>query len=145
VLEEAATAFGGTEVSADESLRWGWLATAAAAFVWDHDTCLAAATRGAQLARGLGALEVLAVALNVLSQAVTLSGDFALAELLIAEAHAVTEATGTLVAPYGALVLAAFRGREAEAPRSSMPRSAKPPPAARAPRFSTHTGPTPSS
>jgi DNA-binding CsgD family transcriptional regulator len=68
-----------------------------------------------QVARDLGALEVLAVAANVLSQAVTLSGDFAGAALLIAEARAVTEATGTLVAPYGALVLAAFRGVEAEA------------------------------
>jgi DNA-binding CsgD family transcriptional regulator len=34
---------------------------------------------------------------------------------MIAEADAVTEATGTRVAPYGALVLAAFRGQEAEA------------------------------
>ena len=44
-----------------------------------------------------------------------LGGDFATAALLIAEADAVTEATGTRVAPYGALVLAAFRGQEAEA------------------------------
>src|SRR5205085_4001000 len=35
--------------------------------------------------------------------------------LLIAEADTVREATGTRVAPYGALVLAAYRGREAEA------------------------------
>jgi ATP/maltotriose-dependent transcriptional regulator MalT len=34
--------------------------------------------------------------------------------LLIAEADTVREATGTQVAPYGALVLAAFQGREAE-------------------------------
>ena len=49
-------------------------------------------------------------AVNVLGQAVALSGDFAGAALLIAEADAVTEATGTRVAPYGALVLAALRG-----------------------------------
>jgi DNA-binding CsgD family transcriptional regulator len=35
--------------------------------------------------------------------------------MLISEAEGVREATGTLVAPYGALVLAGLRGREAEA------------------------------
>jgi DNA-binding CsgD family transcriptional regulator len=34
---------------------------------------------------------------------------------VIAEADAVTEATATRIAPYGAMMLAAFRGREAEA------------------------------
>jgi DNA-binding CsgD family transcriptional regulator len=67
------------------------------------------------VARELGALEVLPVGLNILSQAHCLGGDYAGAELLIAEAETVTEATGTLVGSYGALVLAGFRGREAEA------------------------------
>src|SRR5919204_1264298 len=115
VLQRAATAFGGAEVSMEEVLRWGWLATAAAAYVWDYDTCLAVATREVQLARDAGALEVLAVGVNVLGQAAALGGDFARAALLVAEADAVTEATGTRVAPYGALVLAAFRGHEAAA------------------------------
>jgi DNA-binding NarL/FixJ family response regulator len=115
VLQHSATAFAGAEASVEEVLRWGWLATAAAVVVWDFDTCLAAATRGVQLAREAGALEVLAVGVNVLAQAVTMSGDFATAALLISEADAVTAATGTHVAPYGALVLAGFRGREPEA------------------------------
>ena len=42
-------------------------------------------------------------------------GDFAAAASLIAEADAVCEATGSRIAPYAAMVLAAFRGREAEA------------------------------
>jgi DNA-binding CsgD family transcriptional regulator len=115
VLQRAATAFAGPEASVEEVLRWGWLATAAAVFVWDFDACLAAATREVQLAREVGALEVLAVGANVMAQAVALTGDFAGAALLIAEAHAATEATRTRVAPYGALVLAALRGRETEA------------------------------
>jgi DNA-binding CsgD family transcriptional regulator len=115
VLRRAVSAFAGTEVSVEELLRWGWLATAAAVYVWDYDTCLAVAARGVQLARDAGALEVLAVGVNVLGQAAALGGDFATATLMIAEADAVTEATGTRVAPYGALVLAAFRGQEAEA------------------------------
>jgi DNA-binding CsgD family transcriptional regulator len=42
-------------------------------------------------------------------------GDFAAATLLIAEAGAVCEATGSRFAPVAATMLAAFRGREAEA------------------------------
>jgi DNA-binding CsgD family transcriptional regulator/tetratricopeptide (TPR) repeat protein len=117
VLRRAATAFAGPEASVEEVLRWGWLATAAAVYLWDFDSCLAIATRGAELARQSGALEVLAVSVNVLTQAVALGGDFASAALLIAEADAVTEATGTRVGPYGALVLAALRGHESEASR----------------------------
>jgi ATP/maltotriose-dependent transcriptional regulator MalT len=115
VLQRAATAFAGPDVSAEEVLRWGWLATAAAVYAWDYDTCLAVATREVQLARDSGALEVLAVGVNVLGQAATLGGDFARAAQLIAEADAVTEATGARVAPYGALVLAGYRGHEDEA------------------------------
>jgi DNA-binding CsgD family transcriptional regulator len=115
VLQRAVDAFAGPEVSAEEVLRWGWLATVAAVYVWDYDNCLAVATRGVEVARDSGALEVLAVADNIMSQAVTFSGDYARAALLIAEADAVKEATGTLVGPYGALVLAGYRGVEEEA------------------------------
>jgi DNA-binding CsgD family transcriptional regulator len=115
VLEQAASAFAGGDVSIEEVLRWGWLATAAAVIVWDHETCLAVATRGVELARDAGALTVLAVSVNVMAQAVVLGGDFGRAAALVAEADSVTEATGTQVAPYGALVLAGVQGREAEA------------------------------
>jgi ATP/maltotriose-dependent transcriptional regulator MalT len=115
VLQRATTGFAGTEVSVEEVLRWSWLATAAAVYLWDFDTCLAVAARGAEVGRQSGALEVLGVSVNVLGQAVALCGDFAKASLLIDEANAVREATGTRVGPYGALVLAALRGDESEA------------------------------
>ena len=115
VLQRAATGFAGDEVSLEEVLRWGWLATAAAVTVWDFETCLAIADREVEVARDLGALAVLAVGANVLAQAVALSGEFGKASLVIAEADAVVEATGTAVLPYGALVLAGLQGREAEA------------------------------
>jgi len=115
VLQRAAKAFADSEASVEEVLRWGWLATAAAVYLWDYDTCLAIATSEVQLAREAGALEVLPVSVNVLGQATSLGGDFARSKLLIAEADAVTEATRTRVAPYGALVLAAYHGREGEA------------------------------
>ncbi len=115
VLAQAAAGFAGDDVSIEEVLRWGWLATAAAVMVWDFETCLAVATRGVEVAREAGALTVLAVSLNVMAQAVALGGEFGRARLLVADADGVTDATGARVAPYGALVLAGLQGREVEA------------------------------
>jgi DNA-binding CsgD family transcriptional regulator len=111
MLEEAAAGFAGDDVSTEELLRWGWLATAAAVMVWDYERCLAVSMRGVEVARGAGALTVLAVSVNVMTQAVVLGGDLSRAAALVAEADSVTEATGAQVAPYGALVLAGFQGR----------------------------------
>ena len=115
LLGQAAGRFAGSDVSTEEVLRWGWLATAAAVMVWDYETCLAVATRGVQLAREAGALPVLAVSVNVMAQAVALGGEFERTAVLVAEADSVTEATGTHVAPYGALVLGGLQGRAAAA------------------------------
>ena len=114
-LGDAIAAFASPDVSAEEMLRWGWLATRAANVVWDYESCLDIGTRAVQLARDSGALEVLAVADNACGQAAVLGGDFAGAALLIAEVEAVKEATRTRVAPYAALALAGIRGQEAEA------------------------------
>ena len=75
VLRRAVAAFAGSEVSAEEMLRWGWLATRAANFLWDYDSCLEIGARAVQLARDSGALEVLAVADNACGQAVAFGGD----------------------------------------------------------------------
>src|SRR3954447_9319329 len=90
--------------------------------VWDYDTCRRVATRGVEVAREAGALRVLAVSVNVLAQAAVLGGEFCSAAALVGELgstavmvgeeEGVTEATGTQVAPYGALVLAGLQGRE---------------------------------
>jgi ATP/maltotriose-dependent transcriptional regulator MalT len=83
--------------------------------VWDFESCMAVGTRQVELARASGALAVLAVGVNTLCQVVAWAGNFDEAELLVAEARVVTEATGTHIAPYGMLVLSALRGREDEA------------------------------
>jgi DNA-binding CsgD family transcriptional regulator len=114
-VQLAVKAFAESKASAEEMVRWGWMATAAAVWLWDYDRCLAIATSEVQLARELGALEVLVVGVNVMGQATSLGGDFGRSALLVAEADAVTEATRTQVAPYTGLVLAGFRGREEEA------------------------------
>ena len=115
VLGQAALAFTAPEASVEEVLRWGWLATAAAVMAWDFETCLAVSERGVECARGAGALTVLAVSVNVFTQGLVLAGEFDSAATRVAEADAVVEATGSQVAPYGALVLAGLRGHEAAA------------------------------
>ena len=114
VLQHAATGFAGDGVTVEEVLRWGWLATIGAVVVWDYKSCVAIASRDVELAREHGALTVLAVALNILAQALAMGGEFGRAAQLISEADAVREATGTQVLQYGGLYLAAFSGREAE-------------------------------
>jgi len=112
VLRRAVAAFASTEVSVEEVLRWGFLATRAANLVWDYDRCLEIGTRAGQLARDFGALEVLAAVDNASGQAAAFGGDFASAALLIAEVDAVKEATGTRIGPYAAIALAGIRGQE---------------------------------
>jgi DNA-binding CsgD family transcriptional regulator len=115
VLAEATAAFADPEVPVEEVLRWGWLGVVAAAIVWDFEACMAIATRQVEVARTAGALAVLTVGVNVLAQVAAMAGDLAVAASSITEARAVTEATGTHIAPYGTLVHAALKGREDEA------------------------------
>jgi DNA-binding CsgD family transcriptional regulator len=115
LIRRAVAAFASAEVSAQEMLRWGFLASRAANLVWDHDRCLEIGTRTVQLARASGALEVLAAADNACGQAAAFGGDFASAALLAAEVEAVKEATGTRIGPYAAVALAAIRGQEPRA------------------------------
>jgi len=95
----------------------GFLATIGAVVVWDYESCLAIASRAVQLARDMGALTVLALALNILAEVATFGGEFDWAERLIVEADAVTEATGTQVLQDGARFLRAWQGREADVSR----------------------------
>ena len=60
-------------------------------------------------------LAQLVISVNSIAILTVWRGDFAAAASLIAEAEAIAEATGTRFAPYGALLLAGFRGAEAEA------------------------------
>jgi DNA-binding CsgD family transcriptional regulator len=115
VLRRAVAGYAGAEVSVEELLRWGWLATRAANYLWDHDSCLAIGVRTVRLARESGALEALSIADNACGQAAAFGGDFATAALLIGELDAVKEATGTLIATHAALALAGMRGDETEA------------------------------
>jgi DNA-binding CsgD family transcriptional regulator len=114
MLRQAVGAFAGTEVSAEEGLRWGWLFPVAAAVVWEDATWQAIAVRQVQFTRDAGALARLPFELTALAGLVAWFGDFATAASLIAEGDLVAEATGTLYPPISAMLLAGLRGREAE-------------------------------
>ena len=114
-LKRAVASFISTDVTDEEVLRWGWLASRAANFVWDYDCGLEINLKAAKLARESGALEALAVVDNACGQTAAVGGDFALAALLAAEVDALKEATGTRIAPHAALALAGLRGHEAGA------------------------------
>jgi DNA-binding CsgD family transcriptional regulator/tetratricopeptide (TPR) repeat protein len=115
MLKRGVTAYLREEIPVEKGLQWGVLASTAAVTLWDFDSWDAVITRQMELTRDAGALAPLSIALNGEGIVVTWRGDFAAAALVTAEADAVTEATGTRIAPYGALLFAALRGREAEA------------------------------
>ena len=114
-LKMAVTAFRGQDIPGGEGHRWLWLAAHVAAFLWDDEALDVLSARFVQLARDAGALNVLPLALTTRSGMQVLAGDFAMASSLVDELAAVNEATGASLAPYAALTLAAFQGREAEA------------------------------
>jgi tetratricopeptide (TPR) repeat protein len=108
-------AFRGADVSTEQELRWLWLACHAAGLVWDYESMDLLSARQLALARAVGALTALPTALGTRAGVHLFAGDFADAASLAAEAALVTEAIGSSIAPFGALGLAAFRGRPAAA------------------------------
>ena len=114
LLRRATSAFTSPGIPEEETLRWGFIATVADEALWD-DKGWRLTVRQVQLARDVGALDQLSFLLNRMAIETVWSGDFAAATLLIAEAGAVCEATGSRFAPVAATMLAAFQGGKAEA------------------------------
>jgi DNA-binding CsgD family transcriptional regulator len=83
--------------------------------LWDDETWSQLATRGVQVARETGALVLLPIAATYRASMHVHEGAFDAAASLIDEADAITRATGMAPLKYAALLLAAWRGREAEA------------------------------
>jgi DNA-binding CsgD family transcriptional regulator len=111
------SAFRDPDLSAEEGLRCLWMAGCAAQTVWDHDSWDVLSARQVTLARDAGALITLPIAFNMRAGAHVFAGEFTAAASMAAQAESVTEATGSSVPAYGALALAVFQGREAEAAR----------------------------
>jgi DNA-binding CsgD family transcriptional regulator len=115
VLRRAVSAFRGADISRDEGLRWLWLACRAAQIMWDYDSWDVLCDRQITLAHDAGALIALPIALNARAVVHVFAGEFTDAASMVAQAESVIEATGSSIAPYGALALAVFRGQEAQA------------------------------
>jgi DNA-binding CsgD family transcriptional regulator len=111
VLRQAVTTFASGDISREEGLASGWLA---ASVLWDDDAGRAIMDREVRLAREAGALDELPVNLIPLALSAIFRGDFAAAASLIAEGDAVCEVTGSRLAPYAAMFLAAMRGNQTE-------------------------------
>ncbi len=115
LLHQAVAAFRSEATTAQEAIRWLFLAVHAAHDVWDEEGWAALADRLVRLARNAGALAVLPIALSARIGLHLFAGEIAVAASLAEEVDTVAEATGNRLPPYAALAVAAFRGRESEA------------------------------
>jgi DNA-binding CsgD family transcriptional regulator len=114
-LRRAMAAFASPDASVEDTLRWGWLMGTPPSVLWDEQAWHAICLRQLDLMRSAGALARLPLALSSMALVVAWRGDFTGAATAIAELDAVIEATDTKIAPFGAIMVAALRGREEEA------------------------------
>jgi DNA-binding CsgD family transcriptional regulator len=113
-LRRALHAFAGDGDDA-ELMRWFWLPWLVAGDLWDDEMWHELATRAIRLGRDSGALVVLPLALGYRAFVHLHAGEFAAASALTDEAVAITEATGSAPVKYPSLLLAAWRGGDADA------------------------------
>jgi DNA-binding CsgD family transcriptional regulator len=102
----------GAGMSPERELRWLWFAITTAMRIWDEKSWDVLSARHVQLARDQGSFSELPRALDLRALLYLFSGNLTEAARLTGEAQAIEEATGTALAPYGALGVAAFRGDE---------------------------------
>jgi DNA-binding CsgD family transcriptional regulator len=115
ILKRALTVFRSEPVSGADEMHTLAFAIIVATSVWDDETWHVLALRNVQLAREAGALTVLPLALELLGYSHWHAGEFAMAQALLEEAVAITQATGSPTPIDAALLLAGSRGVEAEA------------------------------
>jgi DNA-binding NarL/FixJ family response regulator len=110
LLRRTTATFADEASASQENFRWGWLTTNPPNLVWDEDSWHAISARNLKQARDAGALARLPIDLADWGIFCAWCGDFGAAAIAIAEADAITTATGTYIGPYAQLVLSAFRG-----------------------------------
>jgi DNA-binding CsgD family transcriptional regulator/tetratricopeptide (TPR) repeat protein len=115
ILRRAQKAFDVSGLPVSEQLRWKWLATVSSVHLWDDARWAAISERHVQIARETGALGELPLALSQRVYAHLFAGELTTASSLLDEIQAATDVTGVKLTPYGAVGLAALRGREPEA------------------------------
>jgi DNA-binding CsgD family transcriptional regulator len=116
-LRTALGAFRGVEASTTGDVRWLWLACRLTQDLWDDELWSVLASRAVRAARETGALSLLANAATYRACLHVHAGAFDAASSLIDEVDAITQATGMAPLKYASLMLAAWRGNEANALR----------------------------
>ena len=114
-LRRALDAFRPVEGLTARDARWLWLACRLAQDLWDDELWHELATRALRVAREAGALRVLPTAATYRACLHVHAGAFGPASSLIEEADAIVDATGLAPLKLASLMLAAWRGDEAEA------------------------------
>lgn len=114
MLKDALRAFRDEPMSEQDALRWLWLACRVARAIGDDMTWDVLTERQVRLARKAGALSLLPIALIERFGVQLFFGDLTEAQSLVVEAEAAADATGSRLAPQGAIALAAWRGAEHE-------------------------------
>ncbi|HEY1568674.1 MAG TPA: AAA family ATPase, partial [Solirubrobacteraceae bacterium] len=114
-LKVALRAFRDARIAEDEELRWLWLAGRIARALADDQAWDELTARHLELARRAGAFSALPVALTDRVLIELFLGNVGTAMSLAAESDAVIEATGSHLTLRTSIVLANWRGRDAEA------------------------------
>ncbi len=98
-----------------DDLRWLWLAGTTAPDLFDSRSWELLAAHHVERARAAGALTSLPLALTSRVAVHVVMGELAEAAALVGEIAVVTDALGVNLAPYGAILVAAWQGREQDA------------------------------
>ena len=110
VCRRALQTLRGETISPQERLRWLWQGCVIALEVWDDESAFMLSEHAVRVARETGTLSELALALSARSPVLVFCADFSAAASSVAETASVEELTGIRAAPYGALILEAWRG-----------------------------------
>jgi DNA-binding CsgD family transcriptional regulator len=113
-LRDALAAFSRVEALTPRDVRWLALACRLAQDLWDDELWHVLGTRGVRVARETGALGVLPMMATYRASLYVHAGAFGAASSLIGEVDAITDAIGMAPLKYAALMLAAWRGDEAD-------------------------------
>ncbi|HSS60146.1 MAG TPA: LuxR C-terminal-related transcriptional regulator, partial [Candidatus Limnocylindrales bacterium] len=103
------------KVSSQERQRWLWQGCVIALEMWDDESAYLLSHHSVESARETGTLSELALALSARAPVLVFCGELSAAAATVAQTQLVEEATGIRSAPYGALILAAWRGQAREA------------------------------
>ncbi|WP_081790520.1 helix-turn-helix transcriptional regulator [Nocardioides sp. URHA0032] len=116
-FRQALASFGSDTMTPDQELRLLWPISSAALHLWEDDQWLTLSRRYVDLAHATGALSELPLALSTRAMVLLFAGDLTTAAALVEEQETVTSATGSQLAPYSAMCLAAMRGQDETAER----------------------------